>query len=219
MSPSPGGSSSPGTYRSPSPTHLSRLLYLGHVNIPALLSGLITLYLVLFGGPLVRLVSGAGEVSFGFDTVSITLFGISGEIPILRYLYISSKLSYGVAGLSLIAGSLVRDRELSRGLIGFKLPSLTGLVLTMVYSLILFALGGSVGPGLSLGVAISITVLGSPETLATTLRPVFSPTLGLTLLANLLAIIGRRLAAAEPGQGMSLNRVSHYLPVIFPLAP
>ncbi len=216
---SSGGSSSPDTYPSRDRTLLEKVFYLGHVNVPALLSGLITLYLVFFGGPLVRLASEAGEVSFGFDKVSILLFGTSGDMPILNYLYLSSKLSYAVAGLSLVAGSLVRDRRLSRELIGFKLPSLTGMVLTIVYSLLLIGLGVSIGPGLSVGVAVSISVLGSPETLSTTLRPVVSPTLSLTLLANIFAILGRRLSAREESAGKGLERISHYLPIIFPLAP
>ncbi len=173
---------------------LTRLAYYRHINLFALLAGLITLYLVLRSGELVILVSNIVEgdtITIGLGEMEINVLGRSLSIPILDYLVISSKLSYLVASLSLITGSLVKDEELSKGLIGFKLPSMTGLILTLV-ALILMYLGGSFNP-LSNEVSMALTINIGGRIYSIPISYSIKPTLNtyLALTANLMAILGR----------------------------
>ncbi len=195
-----------------------KIVYLQHVNIAALLAGIITIYLVFFGGPLIRFTSSAGDVSFGFDEVKIVFFGVEGSLDFLNYLYISAKLSYLIAGISLVAGALSRDPETSTSLIGFKLPSVTGLILTLAFTVISTVVGVLTSEGLT--TTLDIIVFGQVESVTATLKPTFSPTVYLTLTANILAITGRKAAAKL--REVLFNEelgVAQIIPIYFPLLP
>jgi len=173
---------------------LARLVYFRHVNIPALLAGIITIYLVLQSREFIVLVSQVLDgdyISFGYGDIEIYLFGRRYTPPIIDYLIISSKLSYLVAGSSLIVGYLIRDEQLSRGLIGFKLPSMTGLIL-VVAIFILSYLGGVFNPFTSeISVSLSLNIGGQIYMVPISYSVRLTLNSYLTIAANVLAIVGR----------------------------
>lgn len=190
---------------------LTRLAYFRHINVFALVAGLVTLYLVLQSGEIILLVSNIVEgdyVSIGLGDIDITVFGRSLELPILDYLVISSKLSYLVASLSLISGSLVRDEELSKGLIGFKLPSMTGLILAVI-ALIVMYLGGSINP-INNEVSMVLTLNIAGQVYSIPISYSFKPTINtyLTLFSNVMAILGRLAVKSRAGYIEKIREVS-----------
>jgi len=195
-----------------------KLIYIGHVNLPAFFAGVITVYLVFFGGPIIYLLSDKGEFIFGFAQVRIKLFGVEANLDFLNYLYISAKLSYLVSGVCLILGSISRDPRLSTELIGFRLPAVTGLILTLVLSVITTSIGVFSNGGLT--ISIDISVQGVEESISTTLYPRVSPTLVLTVIGNILAIIGR-LGADRVRVALENRHISraNYVPSLIPLLP
>jgi len=197
---------------------LARIAYIGHVNIFAFIAGVVTLYLVIQSEEIILLVSNIVEgdyVSIGLGNVDISLFGRSIEVPILDYLVISSKLSYLVASISLIAGSLVKDEELSKGLIGFKLPSMTGLILAVI-ALIVMYLGGIINPiNNEVSVVFTFNIAGQVYSIpiSYSLRPTINTYLA--LFSNLMAILGR-LAVKNRANYIEKIReisISMYLPI------
>lgn len=196
----------------------TRLVYFRHINLPALLAGIITVYLVLQSREFITLVSQILEgdyISFGFGNIEITLFGRRYKPPILEYLIISSKLSYLVAGSSLIAGSLIKDEQLSRGLIGFKLPSMTGLLLAVVV-LIVSYLGGVFNPiSNEISVSLTLNIGGQVYTIPIPYSIRFTFNSYLTITANILAIVGRLAVKKLEGSNGGLKNIytSIYIPI------
>ena len=172
---------------------ITRMSYVRGVNIFALLSGLITVYLVFQGGYLIKFLSKTFEgdlIGIGFQGYEVIILGNDVDIPFLEYLMISSKLSYLIAGLSLIIGSLVKDRKLSRAFIGFKLPSITGLILALTYFTLSYLGGAPTDPS---SIDIQLKLLAEGKIIQLTLKYIsnVSPTFYLTILANVFAIVGR----------------------------
>ncbi len=197
---------------------LSKLAYYRHVNVLALVAGLITLYLVLQSGEIIVLVSNIVEgdtISIGLGNIDITVFGRSLSLPILDYLVISSKLSYLIASLSLVSGALIKDEELSKGLIGFKLPSMTGLILAVI-ALIIMYLGGSFNPvGNEISMELTLNIGGRIYSIpiSYSIQPTFNTYL--TLIANVAAILGRLAVKSRAGYMEKLREItaSIFIPI------
>ncbi len=197
---------------------LSKLAYYRHVNVLALVAGLITLYLVLQSGEIIVLVSNIVEgdtISIGLGNIDITVFGRSLSLPILDYLVISSKLSYLIASLSLVSGALIKDEELSKGLIGFKLPSMTGLILAVI-ALVIMYLGGSFNPvGNEISMELTLNIGGRIYSIpiSYSIQPTFNTYL--TLIANVAAILGRLAVKSRAGYMEKLREItaSIFIPI------
>ena len=201
---------------------LVRIGYLSNRNIYALIAGLITIFLVLRGGALIYVASKHFPVLrlyFGFDDSSFTYLGVNEDIPFLEYLYISAKLSYFIAGLSLLIGGIVKDPKLSRMLIGFKLPSLTGLILTITYLFVNGVTGVVSTPGGEVSISLPLIVGDTLSNIRATLVNVITPTLILTLVANILAILGRYSASKMYEYFEQYRKLDGITSVIFPFIP
>ena len=94
------------------------------LNIPALIGGLIIIYIVLYGGPWWTLVAMGANPTFKAGVapyqIYIEILGKPVDIPIFKYLILSGYLSYLVIGLLSIIGSFLPSREISKTLIGYR---------------------------------------------------------------------------------------------------
>ena len=204
------------------PNLIVRLGYINNRNIYAFLAGIITIYLVFRGGALIYLFSKFSpsiQIYFGFDSINVTYLDIGEEIPFLTYLYISAKISYLIAGFSLLIGGLVRDPKISKMFVGFKLPSLTGLVLTLLYLFINISLGSiSILAGES-SVSIPIIAGDSYYYLKAKILSLITPSFIMTVTANILAILGRYASSSMSNYMERLGGLRDNLKRIFPLIP
>ncbi len=111
------------------------------LNIPALIGGLIVIYIVLYGGPWWTLTATGANPTFKVGVapyqIYIEILGKPVDIPILKYLILSGYLSYLAIGLLSVIGSFLPSKEISKALIGYRAIAMKIFtVITLYLSLI-----------------------------------------------------------------------------------
>lgn len=104
---------------------IRKILILGNrVNIPALIGGLITIYIALYGGPWWTLNAVGANPTFKAGIapyqIYVELLGNPVNIPTLKYIILSGYLTYLAIGLLAVIGSFIPEKEVSKALIGYR---------------------------------------------------------------------------------------------------
>jgi hypothetical protein len=112
-----------------------KALTLGYrLNIPALLAGIIILYIIYKGEPWWILTAVGKIPTFKAEVapyiINIVILNKPVDAPIITYIVLSGYLTYLLVGIATIIGSLIPSREISKSLIGYR--SLTIPVLSIV---------------------------------------------------------------------------------------
>lgn len=170
----------------------------GKVNIPAILAGILILYIVYSGGDW-WIVYAIGEkptftAYIAPYNIDISILCKKVIVPIIPYIELSGFLTYLFIGIACIVGGVIPGRELSKALVGFRaltLPIIT--IITIYIGLIAARSYVNVDIPLIGETVIQLQIPYGTQAISTytPIRSGFTVTYYITLVAGVLAVLGR----------------------------
>ena len=182
-----------------------KALTLGYrLNIPALLAGIIILYIIYKGEPW-WILTAVGEIpTFKAEVapyiINIVILNKLVYAPIITYIILSGYLTYLLVGIATIIGSLMPRKEISKSLIGYRALTIPILSLVTIYIATIFVervLGIKI-PFIGYSTLIySIPYQGSLIKTTTPMQAFFTDSYYLAIIAGILGVIGKLVAGVK----------------------
>lgn len=176
------------------------LVPMNRVNIPALVAGILILYILYTGAPWWTLTALGESPTFKADVapylISIEILDKPVDSPILKYIMLSGMISYLLIGVTCLAAAFIPDREWSKPVIGYRAIIMIFLTLTTLY-FGLYMVRRLIGVSLPFYGTATALFKFPYETgtinVYTPVKAVFTQTFYLAVIAAILAAIGRIL--------------------------